>query len=845
MCLRSIKMISSQKMLVFVAQLFLVAVPCFSQPTGSSHRSLNKENLCGYQSCHQTVPNKLNVHLIPHSHDDVGWLKTVDEYYYGEDSDIQDACVKKIIDTVTQSLWKNPDRRFIYVETAYFWKWWQLQTEAKQRQVKTLVNEGRLEFAGGAWRVEADLFTSVLFNHYSAPPDFCFDVLCGDPLIIDDKTSPDYNADSRAWEFTRFVKNQAKYYTSNHILVAMGDDFHYQDAERYFENIDKLVRDRSRFWTGFYSSRPTIKYYERLSNNFLQYNRFLFYSKLMGNESGDLSLRSCMYLNISKCEVTENETKFVVTVYNPLSRNISHYVRFPVKPGQYEIKNSQGTQVKFQLVPIPESVLAVPGKGKTDAKLDLVFRAENIPPLGYHSYYVSLINNSSIPVTPSGDLFIGSEETILLTLNDTSGLVRKVISRDVTIPLKQNLLYYKGWASGAYIFEPEPDVPNPKLVSKFATAVVYKGDLVDEIHQTYSNWATQVIRIYKEETHADIEPVSVFTTDLETNAVFYTDSNGRELLKRQRNFRPTWNVTLDKRISGNYYPVTSRIVIRDANNGNEVAILNDRSQGGSSMNNGEIELMVEYAYGKPLVVRGKHYLVVGNANSNNSGPTMAAVERELALKKLLQPWLFFSKTALTFNQWQSSHKMEFVGLTRNLPSNIHILTLEPWKENELLLRLEHIMEKNEDPELSKPVQVNLQDLFNTFTITEIHETNLAGNQWKEDMNRLVWKTGTDRMKSSKPLHKGPIVTLKPMDILTYVIKVQRKTTIPDYTTNEESTNEDLHNFSNSIHFNKKYFNSEVTLIRYLQLKSPTTVLCYKQLRATISKFCETFIVLRN
>lgn len=62
------------------------------------------------------------VHLIPHTHDDVGWLKTPDQYYYGDRQDIQRAGVQYILSSVISTLQKNPSYKFIYVEVAFFYK---------------------------------------------------------------------------------------------------------------------------------------------------------------------------------------------------------------------------------------------------------------------------------------------------------------------------------------------------------------------------------------------------------------------------------------------------------------------------------------------------------------------------------------------------------------------------------------------------------------------------------------------------------------------------------------------------------------------------------------------------
>ena len=73
---------------------------------------------------HLKLDVPLIVHLVPHTHDDVGWLKTVDAYFTGSNNDIQNAIVHMIISTSLEELIKDPKKRFTYVEMKFFSMWW-------------------------------------------------------------------------------------------------------------------------------------------------------------------------------------------------------------------------------------------------------------------------------------------------------------------------------------------------------------------------------------------------------------------------------------------------------------------------------------------------------------------------------------------------------------------------------------------------------------------------------------------------------------------------------------------------------------------------------------------------
>jgi len=110
----------------------------------------------------QDDPKTLNIHIVPHTHDDVGWLKTVEQCFYGENMTIQHACVIDILDSVVTSLLENPSRTFTYVEQKFFSMWWNLQSDDVKANVHYLVKNQQLNFVNGGWCMHDEAATHYM-----------------------------------------------------------------------------------------------------------------------------------------------------------------------------------------------------------------------------------------------------------------------------------------------------------------------------------------------------------------------------------------------------------------------------------------------------------------------------------------------------------------------------------------------------------------------------------------------------------------------------------------------------------------------------------------------------------
>ncbi|CAF3547776.1 unnamed protein product [Rotaria sp. Silwood1] len=982
--------------ILFICLLSIVSVQ-------SRQKTLDKQ-----MACNLGDPTKLNVHIVPHTHDDVGWLKTVDQYYYGARNNIQHAGVQYILDSVIHSLEENPDRRFIYVEIAFFWRWWNQQSNETRTKVKNFVNEGRLEFISGGWCMNDEasthynsiidqhslgaeflynefgecgrpkigwqidpfghsrehasilsqmgfdglffgradyqdieqrqklktmemiwqastnlgnqswLFTGILPNGYGPPESFCFDIFCDDPPIMDDPRLHDYNVRERVQKFIKVAHDEALAFATNHIIMTMGSDFQYENANQWYKNLDKLIKyvnaeqangsnvnvfystpscylyalnkiDRTwttktddffpyahhqhGFWTGYFTSRAALKRYERHSNNILQVTRQLnafantnlrnnifplnealgivqhhdavsgtekqevafdyamrlsegidaavdvinkAYDKLLPKDNQTLSNAPqflCQLTNISECLPIEGQDHFTLTLWNPTVHTISHYVRVPVTKN-YTIRDSTGYGILADFIPISEPTKKIPGR-KSFAMNELVFKVI-LPALGFNTYYFEIKNN--ILLDNKQDISITKDDKCILQNEylrvefDCQGNLNKIINikKNIIIPFtSQGFYWYTSFSgnnsgsefqsSGAYIFRPNSTDSQP--VSNKRSITCIKATNVQTAIIIFNDWTSQEINLYNDAKILEIQwtvgPIPIddnigkeiilrYDTDINSQSKFYTDSNGREILERIRDYRPTWNYSKIETVSGNYYPINSRIWIKESNR--QFTILTDRSEGGSSIHDGSIEIMLhrrtlhddalgvdeplnETAFDNGLVVRGKHFLII-------ESPTSSAFYHRIGSQHLyMHPLATYALPSLSYVNYSTIYHQTWTALKNDLPLNIHLLTFDQLDIKKYLIRIEHYFELNEDNIYSNSVIFDLQKIFQRQgIINDIIELTLAGNLPLNNMKRLNWSINNEKLSKINILKETSLndlnILLNPMQIRTFLVTVE-------------------------------------------------------------------------
>ncbi|CAK7334227.1 unnamed protein product [Dovyalis caffra] len=545
-------------------------------------------------------------------------------------------------------------------------------------------------------------------------------------------------------------------------------------------------------------------------------------SCLVSNKSRDqcakpaLNFSQCQLLNISYCPPTEEAIadgkRLVVVVYNPLGWNRTDVIRIPVNDHNLAVTDSSGKHIDTQYVAMDNTTsnlrtfyLKAYGFPSNQVPGYWLHFQVSVPPLGWSTYFIASArgigrrrNGLSVTDSPQNDTIEIGPGNLKMSFSSMTGQLKRMYNSKtgVDVPIQQSYLWYGSssdgtQSSGAYIFR--PDGSPPHIVARSVPLQVHRGPLFDEVHQRFNSWIYQVTRVYKDKEHAEVEytigPIPLedgvgkevitrMTANMATEKVFYTDSNGRDFLKRIRDHRADWSLSVNQPVAGNYYPLNLGIFMMDKKS--ELSVLVDRATGGASIEDGQLELMLHRrtlrddsrGVGEPL----DESVCIGD---ECEGLTVGAgaVWRRTTGQEIYSP-LLAAFTQEKEETWKASHLTTGTAMDPgySLPLNVALITLQELDDASVLLRLAHLYEAGEDATYSTLAKVELKKMFSGKTVKELKEMSLSSNQEKSEMKKMTWKVEGDNEVRPSPVRGGPvdsstlIVELGPMEIRTFLLK---------------------------------------------------------------------------
>lgn len=164
------------------------------------------------------------------------------------------------------------------------------------------------------------------------------------------------------------------------------------------------------------------------------------------NPLGGPGFCHCPKLNISECTPIENSVEMAVSLYNPLLKKTSSWIRIPVTHDNYVVLDSYFNEVESESVEVYEETKNIPERNSR-AKYDLVFKT-NFNPLEYLVYVIkndTMAKKLTVKTEPNQqDTF--KNKNIQLKFDKDGNLVQvNNLDSKVSTKISQNFCFYKSF----------------------------------------------------------------------------------------------------------------------------------------------------------------------------------------------------------------------------------------------------------------------------------------------------------------------------------------------------------------------------------------------------------------